>query len=215
MLTQAFSTTNRRMKVMLIDKPEFSNIMCYLLEASLKYSVRGQHTSMESAMPQIKKIRPAIIITEIDLEGMNGIEGVREIRRIYPSVQIMICSNLLNVDLVTQAFIAGSIGYLVKEECQGRFVEFLDEAVRGGSPISPSAARLLVESYQRNPISPLTFRETDIVELISHAHTYTEMADILKISKETVKSHLRNIYKKLGVNSKSQALKLVRDEKLI
>jgi DNA-binding CsgD family transcriptional regulator len=94
-------------------------------------------------------------------------------------------------------------------------LNYLDELIEGGSPLSPIAARFLVESYRRNPSSPLSFRETEIIRLVAKGNTYTQIASSLSISKETSKTHLKNIYKKLGVNSKSHAIKRVVEDRLI
>jgi DNA-binding NarL/FixJ family response regulator len=94
-------------------------------------------------------------------------------------------------------------------------VQYLDQLVKGGAPLSPIAARQLIESFRKNPVSPLSFRETEVVRLLVKGNTYTQIASSLQISKETSKTHMKNIYKKLGVNSKSLALQRVMEDRLI
>lgn len=204
-----------RKRVIVIDEVKFSSLLCQILELSKRYKVVSSFTTMEEALPELKKVKPDILITEVELNGMSGIEGLREIQRYYPSIEVLICTSLYSADTLIEAFASGALGYVIKDESYHNIVDHLDELCAGGSPLSPNAARLLIESYRKNPSSPLSFRETEIVKLLAKGNTYSQIATTLSISKETSKTHLRNIYKKLGVNSKSLALKRVLEERLI
>jgi DNA-binding NarL/FixJ family response regulator len=204
-----------RRRVVIVDNTVTANIYRYILESSNKYNVVSVYASFEEALSYFKKDKPDVLITEVELDGMSGVEGLREMQQLFPSVEVVVCSNVCALDVITDCFLYGAVGYLLKDESHSRLVSLLDDLMAGGSPISPTAARTLIESYRRNLHSPLTFRETEIVRLLSKGNTYTEIASTLSISPETSKSHIRNIYKKLGVNSKSLALKRVREERMI
>jgi DNA-binding NarL/FixJ family response regulator len=211
----ASSVSNFRKRVILIDTPERTSIFKFLIESSKKYKVIETYTMVEVAIANLKYDKPDIIISEIELEGLNGLDGILEIHKFNQGIEVIICTDINNHYAILQAFSNGAIGYLLKDECHSRFIDLIDELDSGGSPITPKPARMLIQSMKRNPSSPLTFRETEILKLLSKGNTYSEMAVILGISKETTKTHLRNIYRKLDVKSRSSVIKLALEERLI
>ena len=204
-----------RKRIVIVDDVDFTNLLKLILDSSKQYNVVSTFESMEDAIPAFKKLKPDILITELELNGMPGMEGLKQIQQIYPSVEIVICSNIFSPDILMESFSNGALGYILKDECYNQIVQYLDQLVKGGAPLSPTAARQLIESFRRNPTSPLSFRETEIVRLLAKGNTYSQIATSLQISKETSKTHMRNIYKKLGVNSKALALQRVMQDRLI
>jgi DNA-binding NarL/FixJ family response regulator len=204
-----------RRRVVIVDEAEFSNLLKLILDASKRYNVVSIFSSMEEAIPELKKLKPDILITDLELNGMTGLEGLRQIQNIYPSVEVVVCTNIFSADSLIESFSNGALGYILKDECYNQVVQYLDQLVKGGAPLSPTASRQLIESFRKNPTSPLSFRETEIVRLLAKGNTYTQIASSLQISKETSKTHMRNIYKKLGVNSKALALQRVMEDHLI
>lgn len=209
------SVSNFRKRVILIDTPDHTSIFKFLIESSKKYKVIETYTTVEAAIANLKYDKPDIIISEIELEGLNGLDGIIEIHKFNQGIEVIMCTHINNRDAILQAFSNGASGYLWKDECHSRFVDLIDELDMGGSPITPKPARMLVQSMRRNPSSPLSFRETEILKLLSKGNTYSEMAVILGISKETTKTHLRNIYRKLDVKSRSSVIKVAMEERLI
>lgn len=204
-----------RKRVVIIDDIEFSNLLRLILDSSKQYNVVSVFSSMEDAIPALKKLKPDILITELELNGMPGMEGLRQIQQAHPSVEVVICTNIFSPDILMESFSNGALGYVLKDECYNNIVNYLSQLGKGGAPLSPTAARQLIESFRKNPASPLSFRETEIVRLLAKGNTYSQIASSLQISKETSKTHMRNIYRKLGVNSKTLALQRVMEDRLI
>jgi len=204
-----------RKRVVIVDESEFANLLKLILDSSKRYNIVSIFSSMEDAIPALKKTKPDILITDLELEGMPGLEGLRQIHDVYPSVEVIVCTNIFSPDTLMASFSNGALGYILKDECYNHIVQYLDQLVKGGAPLSPTAARQLIESFRKNPSSPLSFRETEIVRLLAKGNTYSQIASSLQISNETSKTHMRNIYKKLGVNSKALALQRVMEDRLI
>ena len=117
--------------------------------------------------------------------------------------------------LIFEALANGASGYLTKNTASAKIIESIKEVVDGGGPMSINIARMVIKSFQKNQASPLSKRETQILLMVSQGKSRFQIADELEIDWETVKSHLKNVYTKLDVNSKSEAIKAARDEKLI
>lgn len=209
------STSYMRKRVVIVDESEFTNLLKFILDSSKQYNVVSVFRGMEDALLAFKKLKPDILITDLELNGMSGLEGLRQVQQLYPSIEVIICTNILSPDILVESFSNGALGYILKDECYNQLIPSLDQLVKGGSPLSPVAARQLIESFRRNPASPLSFRETEVVRLLAKGSTYSQIASSLQISKETSKTHLKNIYKKLGVTSKTLALQRVMEDRLI
>ena len=150
---------------------------------------------------------------DIDLPGISGIEGTGRIKKLRPDCIVLIITVLEDSEKVFQSLCAGASGYLVKNASVGALVASIDEAVAGGAPMSLHIASLVVKSFAVNHDSPLSARETQVLQSIAQGKTYTKIAAELFINKETVRSHIRNIYQKLEVNNKSDALQKAGDKK--
>lgn len=215
LLKQGMINSQLKKRVVIVDETEFAQVCKFLLESTSLCKVVSVYPSMEETIQNLKNDKPDLVITEIELRDMNGVEGISQLRKLYPSVDIIICTNLCNLEIVLEAFAVGAGGYLIKDESLDRLNTYVQDIVRGGGSISPTVARTLIGSYKRNPASPLSFRETEVVRLLAKGNTYSQIASSLKISNETSKTHIKNIYKKLSVSSKSLALKRVMEERFI
>jgi DNA-binding NarL/FixJ family response regulator len=203
-------------RVSFIDDSQVSSVFKYILESTGRYKIMEVSASVEEMLPTLKKDRPDIVVLEIDVAGnINGLDGIRRILAINSGISILVCSDLMNLEVVTEAFAAGANGYLLKSESFNRFQTYVDEIAVGGSPLSPSISRLMIESYRKSPHSPLSARETEVVRLLAKGKTAREVASALQISNETSKVHIKNIYKKLHVEKRSQAIELVVAERYI
>jgi DNA-binding NarL/FixJ family response regulator len=153
---------------------------------------------------------------DIVLEGeINGVEGIEILKEKYPSLIIVVVTSFENDESVFNCLRAGALGYLTKSQNYIEIVRALDEIENGGAPMSSKIARLVVNNFHKNPNSPLTTRETQILHNLSAGKSYSQIASELNISRETSKTHIRNIYQKLSVHSKFKALEKAKKESYI
>ena len=152
---------------------------------------------------------------DIELPGMSGIEAATEFRRRWPDIDVVMLTVHADDELVFQALAAGATGYLLKETGTDRILDALREVRRGGSPMSRSIARRVVESFRPASESPLSARETEVLALLCEGHSYQRIARELFISEDTVHFHIKNIYRKLQVHSKSAAVARALRDRLV
>lgn len=186
-----------------------------IINMQQQYKVVNTYTNCHDALKNLKKDSPDLVIIDLELPGMHGIEGIKRILKEKPNTIILVVSVHEDSRMVFDALCAGATGYLTKDTDHLRLLSALDELLRGGAPMSSKIASMVVKSFQRNHNSPLSERETDVLGLLSKGKTYHSIADELFISVETVKTHIRNIYQKLHVTNKTEALRKAEKEKLI
>lgn len=186
-----------------------------MLNESDGFECIGSYNSCEKAVKAIPDQAPDIVLMDIELPGMTGIEGTRKLKKMLPDLDILVVSVHDNNDLVFEALCAGACGYLTKNIDHEYLLESIREVKRGGAPMSTNIARMVVGSFQKNPVTPLTNRETEVLDYLSRGKSYKMIADELFIDKETVRSHIKNIYKKLEVHCKADAIEIALKEKLI
>lgn len=197
------------------DNKLISEAFTLLLGLRADFKVIKSYNNCEDAIDNLCTDKPNIVLMDIDLPGMSGIEGTKIIKKKLPDTDILIITVFENGKTVFDALCAGASGYLTKNSDQHKLLNAIDEVIEGGAPMSSKIARLVVQSFQRNNNSPLTDRETEILSRISEGKSQTIIAEQLFISKETVKYHIKNIYIKLQVNNKADAIKKGTDERLI
>lgn len=186
-----------------------------LIDSVNEFEVVGTYATCEEAIRRLKDDHPDVILMDIELPGINGIEGSTRIKKLLPEVHIIVITVHENSELVFEALCAGACGYITKNTEYSRLIDSIKEAMNGGAPMSSNIARMVVESFQKNQNTPLTGRETQVLELLSKGKSYTVIADELFIHKETVKSHIKNIYFKLQVHSKADAIEKALKNKFI
>ena len=153
-----------------------------------------------------------IALFDINFPGIDGIECIRKLKLIHPRMQFMVLTIYDNADNIFKALRAGANSYILKSTPPDRVIEAIHELYNGGSPISSEIARKVIEAFQvkengNEYFQHLSKREQEMLEQLSHGFRYKEIADNLFVSTETVRTHIRNIYEKLQVNSRIQALK--------
>ncbi|MGI4870596.1 MAG: response regulator [Janthinobacterium lividum] len=205
-------TANKRLLIV-EDNALIRQGFATVIQRSGNYQVVGQYGTCEEALKNLTKDCPDIVLMDIDLPGMNGIEGTSRIKKLYPNCIVLIITVVEDSDKVFQSLCAGAGGYLVKNTSVNALVTSIDEAVAGGAPMSLHIASLVVKSFAISHDSPLSNRETQVLQSIAQGKTYTKIAAELFINKETVRSHIRSIYHKLEVNNKSDALRKAGDHK--
>lgn len=169
----------------------------------------------ESMLKEIEKNIPDVMLMDIELPGMWGTEGIGKLKKRIPEIDIIVFTVHENNELVFKALCAGACGYLTKNTPPDRILESIREARTGGAPMSTHIARMVVGSFKINTDSPLTARETEVIEQLSKGQSYKTIADKLFIDKETVRTHIKNIYSKLEVHSRAAAVEKALKEKFI
>lgn len=180
-----------------------------------KYHVAGHYDNCEDAIRHLEIDRPDVVLMDIELPGMSGIEGTSRIKKKYPDCIVLIITVFEDSEKVFRSLCAGARGYIVKNSNVDELVRSINEALAGGAPMSLHIATMVVQSFKLANNSPLTERETQVLQSIAQGKTYTKIASELFINKETVRSHIRNIYHKLEVNSKADALKIAGENRWI
>ena len=171
----------------------------------------GTFRSMEEALDRIGGDLPEIVLNDIGLPGMNGIEGIRVLKQRYPGLLVLMLTIYDDDDRIFDAMCAGACGYLLKKTPPARLLASLDEVVAGGAPMSPEVARRVIALFRE--IRPperadyqLTPHETRLLKLFVEGHNYKTAAAELHVSVNTVNFHVRSIYDKLHVHTKSEAV---------
>jgi DNA-binding NarL/FixJ family response regulator len=202
-------------KVLIIeDNTDISMGFSMLINSTSTYEVISTHTSVEEAMTRLDYLIPDIILMDIDLPGMNGIEGTQIIKTKYPKIQLLIITVFENSERVFDALCAGASGYLTKNTKHSKLLEALDELCDGGAPMSTNIARMVINSFSKNAVSnPLTEKENKILQKLIEGKSYKTVAAEINLSIDTVKFHIKNIYIKLQVNSKEDAIAKARENK--
>jgi DNA-binding NarL/FixJ family response regulator len=171
----------------------------------------SEHGSAESALAHLPKEPPEIVLADINLPGMNGIECVRQLKLAMPETQFLMLTVYEDSDHIFSALAAGASGYLLKRTTREGLLAALADIHVGGSPMSSHVARKVVQSYQRSEPDPveqakLSQREREVLGLLARGYAFKEVSDALGISVTTVGTHIRHIYEKLHVHSRAQAV---------
>ena len=186
-----------------------------LLNDNERFICIADYDNCEEAIKRLAMDEPDIVLMDIGLPGISGIEGIKRIKNVRPNIDILTVTVHDEGEIVFNALCAGATGYLTKNISPQRLIEAIDEVRNGGAPMSTNIARLVIRSFQRSTDSPLTSRETQVLQHLSRGKSYTMIADELYINKETVRTHIKNIYQKLNVHSKSAAIEKATKDRLI
>lgn len=193
------------------DNLDFRMGTSLILRTSSGFQVAGEFASAEAFFAASDSIDPDVVLMDISLPGMSGIEATRLLREKHPRFQIIVLTVHQDDDNVFRAICAGAIGYVTKPVLPATLLEAVENAFGGGTPMSPNIARRVLTMFTefRPPEKvdhQLTNREVAVLERLVEGDDYQQIADVLFISVYTVRAHLRNIYDKLHVHSKSQAV---------
>jgi DNA-binding NarL/FixJ family response regulator len=209
------------MRVVLIeDLREVREGLAALINGTAGYKCVAAYSMMETALARIDKESPDLILTDLGLPGMSGIEGIERLRAMFPETPILALTIYDNDEQIFDALCNGANGYLLKNTPPARLMEALQEAFDGGSPMSPVIAARVVRLFRefRPPATAnyyLTAQETELLKLLVDGHYKKTAAHALGISFHTVSFHLKNIYGKLQVHSKTEAVAKALREKLV
>ncbi|WP_316813830.1 response regulator transcription factor [Pedobacter heparinus] len=187
----------------------------YLINHTSPYQVVNTYPSFDVARQKISKDNPDVIILDIQMPGTNGIDAIPILKKLLPQVYIIMLTVYETEKIILEALANGASGYFTKNTAASKIIEAIKDVLQGGGPMSPSVAKKVITSLQKNPDSPLTKRETQILSLITRGKDRSQIANELFIEIETVKTHIKNIYVKLNVNSKADAIKVAKSNRLV
>ncbi len=194
------------------DNDNIREGLAALINGTSGYNCIGAYSNCETFLSKLSSLDAGVVLMDIALPGMDGIEGVKKARLIKPDLNILMLTIYDESNLVFEALCSGACGYLIKKTPPIRLLEAIKEVSEGGSPMSSHIARKVINIFQQNQAlsnedeSNLTSREKEVLVLLSEGNNYHEIAESLFISIDTVRHHIRNIYKKLHVHSQSEAV---------
>lgn len=193
------------------DNDKVRATLARVLDRAEGFRCLSQHASAENALKELPGLRPEVVLMDINLPGMNGVECVRQLKQLAPEVQVMMLTVYEDTDSIFNALAAGATGYLLKRTPQAQLLEAIREVHRGGSPMTTHIARKVVASFQQaqtpaQPAENLSPREQEVLDCLAQGFLYKEIAEKLGISYETVHTYIRRIYEKLQVRTRTEAV---------
>ena len=193
------------------DRADIREGLGVLIAGTAGFILTGRYRSMEEALDKIGGAIPDVALVDLGLPGMSGTEGIRVLRQLHPGIALLVLTVYDDDSRIFDALCAGACGYLLKKTPAARIVEGIREVLEGGAPMSPEVARRVVDVFRvcRPPARSecqLTVQETRILQLLIEGHNYKTASSELEISVNTVSYHMRRIYEKLQVHSKSEAV---------
>jgi DNA-binding NarL/FixJ family response regulator len=206
----------RNIRIVIIEDDEIIREGYSLLIGQVDgYSVVRSYASFDEAIKTVGDDSPDVILLDIELPGTNGIAAIPKLKKVLPNAHILILTVYESEKQIFEALANGASGYLTKNTPASKIIDSVKEVREGGGPMSVNIARMVIKSFQRNQESPLSKRETQILEQIADGKSRSQIAKDLFIDLETVRSHIKNIYLKLDVNSRADAIRLAKENKLI
>jgi DNA-binding NarL/FixJ family response regulator len=193
------------------DNDKLRSTLARVLDRADGFHCVSHYGSAEDALKALPQDRPEVVLMDINLPGMNGVECVRQLKQLLPQVQVMMLTVYEDTENIFNALAAGAAGYMLKRTPQAQLLDAIREVHRGGSPMTAHIARKVVQSFQRvsaavPPTENLSEREQQVLDLLSQGLIYKEIADKLGISYETVHTYIRRIYEKLQVRTRTEAV---------
>src|SRR6266851_4682194 len=182
-----------------------------LIDSSPGFRCLSQHPSAESALQDIPGKKPGVVLIDINLPGLNGVECVRRLKPQLPATQIIMLTVYQNTEHIFNALAAGATGYLLKQTPPSELLAAIRDVRDGGSPMSSHIARKIVQSFQKpvradRPGESLSPRESQVLDLLARGYLYKEIAEKMALTYATVHTHIRHIYEKLHVRSRTEAV---------
>jgi DNA-binding NarL/FixJ family response regulator len=205
-------TETRPIKIAIVeDIREIREGLARLINSTPGYRCTGGYASMEEALEKIPNNLPNLVLSDIGLPGIDGIRGITILKESYPELLILMLTVYDDNERIFDAICAGACGYLLKKTPWEKVVEALKEAVEGGSPMSPEVARRVISVFReikppKEAAYELTPHEVRLLRMLVEGHSYKTAAAELHVSVNTIKFHLRHIYDKLQVHTKSEAV---------
>jgi RNA polymerase sigma factor (sigma-70 family) len=193
------------------DNDKLRGTLAQVLNRADGFHCVSDYGSAEDALKHLPQVRPDVVLMDINLPGMNGVECVRQLKQLLPQTQVMMLTVYEDTENIFNALTAGASGYMLKRTSSPELLEAIQEVSRGGSPMTMHIARKVVQSFQKTAAMAaatenLSEREQQVLDLLSQGLMYKEIADKLEISYETVHTYIRRIYEKLQVRTRTEAV---------
>jgi DNA-binding NarL/FixJ family response regulator len=193
------------------DNDQLRGTLARLIGKADGFEIVSQYASAEAALEGLPKDRPEVVLMDINLPGINGVECVRRLKQVAPEISAVMLTAYEDTENIFNALAAGANGYLLKRAPRAELLEAIREVHVGGSPMTTHIARKVVQSFQKAPASPqtgetLSTREQEVLDCLSQGFLYKEIAEKLGISYETVHTYIRRIYEKLQVRTRTEAV---------
>ncbi len=193
------------------DSDRFRTTMARVLDRAEGFKCLSHYPNAEEALKRLPQDKPDVVLMDINLPGMNGVECVRQLKQLLPTVQVMMLTVYEDTENIFNALAAGATGYMLKRTPQAQLLEAVKEVHRGGSPMTTHIARKVVLSFQKaaataSPTENLSPREQEVLDCLAQGFLYKEIAEKLGISYETVHTYIRRIYEKLQVRTRTEAV---------
>lgn len=193
------------------DDSGVRSMLAKLINSSPGYRCVSEHADAESALIEIPKLKPDVALMDINLPGISGVECVRRLKPALPGTQVIMLTVYQNTEHIFNALAVGATGYLLKQTPPAELLAAIRDVHEGGSPMSSHIARKIVQSFQQpesasREMETLSQREAQVLDLLAKGFLYKEIADAMKVSYATVHTHIRHIYEKLHVRSRTQAV---------
>jgi DNA-binding NarL/FixJ family response regulator len=193
------------------DNDQLRSTLARVINRTEAFRCLSSYPSAEAALEGLPKDRPEVVLMDINLPGINGVECVRKLKPILPGTQVVMLTVYEDTDNIFNALKAGASGYMLKRTKTAELLEAIQDVHRGGSPMTTHIARKVIQSFQKVGPSPqpsenLSQREQEVLDCLSQGFLYKEIADKLGISYETVHTYIRRIYEKLQVRTRTEAV---------
>jgi len=193
------------------DDAQARKILAGWISRASGFRLAGEWGDAESALRALPQKEPQVVLMDINLPGMSGVEAVRKLKPELPGAQFVMLTVYEDADHIYSALAAGATGYLLKQTPRDELLSALEDVHRGGSPMTSNIARKVVQSFRQTPAVPtdaegLSPREQEVLDLLARGYLYKEIAERLNISVPTVNTYVRRIYEKLHVRSRGQAV---------
>jgi DNA-binding NarL/FixJ family response regulator len=195
------------------DNDQLRGTLARLINRSEGFHCLSQYPTAEAALEGVPKEPPQVVLMDINLPGINGVECVRRLKRLVPALAIVMLTAYEDTENIFNALAAGATGYLLKRAPRAELLDAIREVHRGGSPMTTHIARKVVQSFQKPVTTPqpddtqnLSTREQEVLDHLSHGFLYKEIAEKMGISYETVHTYIRRIYEKLQVRTRTEAV---------
>ena len=201
-----------QIKVAIVDDDEdIRTSLAALIRRAPDLKLAGDYPNAETALQEIPLHPPDVVLMDINLPGMKGVECVRQLKAVLPSVQFLMLTVYEDSDSLFNSLKAGASGYLLKRTAAARLLEAIRDVHAGGSPMTPQLARRVVQFFSKSaegdsPTPNLTPGEMEFLDQLAKGYAYKEIADRMKISIDTVRSYVRTVYEKLHVHSRTEAV---------
>jgi DNA-binding NarL/FixJ family response regulator len=192
------------------DNDKLRGTLARVLNRAEGFRCVSQHPSAEDALKDLPNVKPDVVLMDINLPGMNGVECVRQLKPLLPQTQVMMLTVYEDTENIFNALAAGANGYMLKRTSSKELIEAIHEVKRGGSPMTMHIARKVVQSFQKSAPAQstenLSEREQQVLDLLSQGLIYKEISDKLGIGYETVHTYIRRVYEKLQVRTRTEAV---------